>query len=374
MATLPATDEPAPPAGLTGTHPGWDAELDRAVEVIAAADSLALVCHHTPDGDALGSMMAVHHLAVAAGKSVISSWPEPFKVAPHYAFIPGLDLATKPADYPERPDVMVSFDCGSMGRLGGLSTPARAAGTLIVIDHHATNEGYGHINVIDEHAAASAVVVRRLIDRLGWALNRDAATCLYTGLVCDTGRFQHDNTTPEVFNLAAELAAFDLPIASMSRQLFEQHRLAYLRLAGTALQRALIYPERRMVATWVTAEELEANGVDIEETEGLIDLVRRTEEADVSCVLKESPEGVRGSLRAVSDFDVSDVARLFGGGGHRKAAGFTSQLSIPEVLAIIRDAVPVVEPAGEGPIHHGHAAVVAPPTAEPAGPLGQLAG
>lgn len=340
---------------MTEGHADWNLEIDRAVEAIAGATSLALACHHTPDGDALGSMLAVHHLAVANGRTVVSSWPDPFTVAPHYAFIPGLDLATKPADYPEAPDVMVSFDCGSMGRLAELSGPARAAHTLVVVDHHATNEGYGHINVIDPNAAASAVVVRRIVDRLGWELNREAATCLYTGLVCDTGRFQYDSTTPEVFALAAELATFDLPIASMSRQLFEQSRIAYLRIVGIALQRAVLYPERRMVATWVTASEMHANGVDIEETEGLIDLVRRTVEADVSCVLKESPEGVRGSLRAVSDFDVSAVARIFGGGGHRAAAGFTTTRSIPDVLATIRDAVPAADPDLAGlPEHHGH--------------------
>lgn len=339
----------------TGERPDWRGELERAAEAIAGARTLALVCHHTPDGDALGSMLALHHLAAANGCSVVSSWPEPFVVAPHYAFLPGLDLATKPGDYPAAPDVMVSVDCGSMGRLAELAEPARNAGQLIVIDHHASNTGYGQINVIDPDAAASAVVVRRLLARLGWPLNRDAATCLYTGVVCDTGRFQYESTTPEVFRLAAELSDFDLPIASMSRQLFEEHRLAYLRLAGTALQRAVLYPERRMVATWVTAEEMSANGVDIEETEGLIDLVRRTSEADVSCVLKESPEGVRGSLRAVSDFDVSAVARIFGGGGHRAAAGFTSPLPIPDVLATIRDAVPVVVgDSGPGPDHHGH--------------------
>ncbi|MEO7836795.1 MAG: DHH family phosphoesterase [Acidimicrobiales bacterium] len=330
-------------------------ELDRAAEAISGARTIALACHHTPDGDALGSMLALHHLAAEVGREVISSWPEPFVVAPHYAFIPGLDLATKPVDYPAAPDLMITVDCGSMGRLGELSAPARAARQLIVIDHHASNTGYGHINVIDPDAAASAVVVRRLLAKLGWALNRDAAVCLYTGLVCDTGRFQYESTTPEVFALAGELASFDLPIASMSRQLFDQHRLAYLRLAGIALQRAVLYPERRMVATWVTAEEMALNQVDIEETEGLIDLVRSTVEADVSCVLKESPEGVRGSLRAVSDFDVSAVARLFGGGGHRAAAGFTSQLSIPEVLEAIRDAVPVVPPGHPQPAHHGHA-------------------
>jgi phosphoesterase RecJ-like protein len=316
--------------------------LDRAAAAIAAAPSLALACHHTPDGDALGSMLALHHLALAAGKQSVASWPEPFDVPAHYTFLPGLDLTTKPADFPVQPDLMVTFDCGSLGRLGELAPAAQRARELIVVDHHSTNDGYGTVNLIDPDAAASAVVVRHLLGRLGWDLNRDAAQCLYTGLVCDTGRFQYDCTTPAVFALAEELAGFDLPIGPMNRQLFEEHRLAYLRLAGTALQRAEYDGDRRFVATWVTADDLAEYGVSLDETEGLIDLIRRASEADVSCVLKETPDGTKVSLRAVTAYDVGQLAIAFGGGGHKAAAGFVSPLPVPELLAAIRDALPLV--------------------------------
>src|SRR5437763_2869442 len=134
-------------------------------------------------------------------------------------------------------------------------------------------------------------MVYRLAEELGWPLTRDVAICLYTGIVTDTGRFQYANTSPEVLEMATELSRFDLPIAHMSRQLFEEHRFAYMQLVATALQRAELDTDRRFVATWVTAEDLERFGVEMEEAEGLIDLVRRTAEADISCVLKESPEG-----------------------------------------------------------------------------------
>jgi phosphoesterase RecJ-like protein len=316
--------------------------LDRAADAIAAAPSLALACHHTPDGDALGSMLALHHLALAHGKHSVASWPEPFPVAPHYEFLPGLDLTTKPADFPEEPELMVTFDCGSIGRLAELGEPARRAHELIVVDHHSTNDGYGTINLIEPEAAASAVVVRRLLDRLGWDLNFEAAQCLYTGLICDTGRFQYEATRPDVFALAQELSTFDLPIAAMNRQLFEEHRLAYLKLAGMALQRAVYDGERRFVATWVTAEDLAQFDVGLDETEGLIDLLRRTTEADVSCVLKETPDGVKASLRAVTSYDVGHLAIGFGGGGHKTAAGFVSPMGVHELLEAIRQALPVV--------------------------------
>src|SRR4051812_26161933 len=315
-------------------------ELDRAVAAIERAESVALACHVGPDGDALGSLMAMHHLCRANGKPSVASWSEPFVVAPHYTFLPGLDLTTKPADFPKTPEIMVTFDSGSMDRLGDLRVAAEAAGELIVLDHHASNKCYGSINVVDPEAAATAVVVRRLAAALGWTLTRDVAICLYTGLVTDTGRFQYANTTADVFRMAEELAEFDLPIAAMTRQLFEEHRFCYLQLVAACVERAELDRDRRFVATWVTMDDLARFGVELEETEGLIDVIRRTSEAEVSCVLKETPEGIRVSLRAISSVDVGSIALLFGGGGHKFASGFTAPGSIAEVLAAIKAALP----------------------------------
>ncbi len=314
--------------------------LSQAAAIISGAGELALACHVGPDGDALGSMLALHHLCQLNGRPSVASWSEPFEVAPHYRFLPGLDQLTKPADFPAEPEVMVTFDCGSIERLGTLAGPARAAAELVVIDHHVTNDRYGTVNLIDPEAAASAVVVRRLAAELGWPLDRDSAICLYTGLVTDTGRFQYANTTPEVFALATELASFDLPIEAMTRQLFEEHTFAYLQLVGLCLSRSLLDRRRRFVATWITGEDLDRFGVALDETEGMIDLVRRASEADVSCVLKEVADGVRVSLRAVSSVDVSAIAARFGGGGHRYAAGFTTAGTVPEVLDAISAALP----------------------------------
>ncbi len=315
-------------------------DIDRAAEVIKRAPSVALACHMQPDGDALGSMLALHHLCRSVGKPSVASWSEPFALGPHYGFLPGLDTVTKPRDFPAAPDLMITFDCGAIDRLGDLAASARAARELIVIDHHVTNERYGTINLVDPDAAAAAVVVYRLTARLGWPMTRDAAICLYTGIVTDTGRFQYANTTPEVFAIARDLSHYDLPIATMTRRLFEEHRFAYLQLLAVCLERAVLDRERSLVLTWVTAEDLDRYGVDLEETEGLIDLVRRTAEADVACVLKETPEGVRVSLRAVGEFDVAAIAQEFGGGGHRFAAGFVSERSLEDLREYLLTRVP----------------------------------
>ena len=318
-----------------------EADLDRAAAAIERASSVALACHVSPDGDALGSLLGMLHLCKAAGKHAVASWPEPFVVAPHYAYLPGLELATKPKDFPPAPEVMLTFDCGSLDRLGELAEPAKAAGELIVLDHHVTNDRFGTINLIDVDAAATVVVVRALAARLGWGLNADAALCLYTGLVTDTGRFQYSNTTPAVFDMASELSSFGLPIASISRQLFEEHRFTYLQLVAECLGRAELDNELHFVVTWVTEDDMRRYGVEIEETEGLIDIIRRAAEAEVACVLKESPDGVRVSLRALTTTDVGAIAQTFGGGGHRFAAGFTAPGSVAEVLAAIKAAISV---------------------------------
>ena len=302
-----------------------DAALTRAAQAISAASRVTLVCHVNPDGDALGSTLGLHHVLRAAGIDSVASFPSPFVVAPHYRELPGLDLLTPPELVDREPEVLATFDCGSTDRLGELETSAKGAGELIVVDHHASNARYGTINVIDVEAAASGVLVRRLVDRLGLPLTRDAAICLYAALVCDTGRFQYESTTCEVFALAEELADYDLPISSLSRTLFEEHRFAYLKLVADVLARAQLVPEKRFVWAKVTQDDLARHDVTFEEVEGLIDLVRRTREADVSCVLKEAGDGAwRVSLRSLGAVNVCTIAEREGGGGHKLAAGFTT--------------------------------------------------
>ena len=317
-----------------------DASLARAAEAIDGAGVVALACHVNPDGDALGSMLGLFHVLRAARGDVVASFPPPFLVAPHYRELPGLDLLTKPEDFPAEPEVMVTFDCGSLGRLGALQASAKAAHELIVLDHHVSNTRYGTINVIDPDAAASGVLVRRLVHELGLPLDDAAAVSLYAALVCDTGRFQYDTTTPAVFDLARELIEFDVPVSRLSRQLFEEHRFAYLKLLAEALDNAVLDVERQFVWTIVTQDMLDRHGVTLEEVEGLIDILRRTTEAEVTCVVKEEPNGnVRVSLRSLGAVDVSAIAAGHGGGGHRFAAGFESSLDLDELIARLRDAL-----------------------------------
>jgi bifunctional oligoribonuclease and PAP phosphatase NrnA len=317
-----------------------DGALTLAADAILASTDVSLACHVSPDGDALGSMLALHHVLRAAGIKSVASFSEPFVVAPHYRELPGLDLLTAPDLFPREPKVMVTFDSGSLSRLGDLEPPAKSARELIVIDHHVSNQRYGTINVIDPDAAASGVLVRRLIDRLGLPLTRDAAVCLYAALVCDTGRFQYESTTPAVFELARELSSFDVPIPELSRTLFEEHRFAYLQLLAGALHSAVLVADKAFVWTKVTQDDLARYDVTFDEVEGLIDVLRRTREAQVACVLKQGPDLTwRVSLRSLGSVDVRHIAERQGGGGHRFAAGFTSDDPAETVVAKIINAL-----------------------------------
>jgi phosphoesterase RecJ-like protein len=314
-------------------------DLATAAALISAAGQVALACHVAPDGDALGSMLALHHVLRGAGRNSVAGFAGTQVTGPHYRDLPGLELLTHPLDYPVEPEVMVTLDCGSLGRLGDLAINAKAAKELVVVDHHQSNTRFGSLHLVDPTAAASAVVVARLIDALGLPLNRDAAVCLYAGLVCDTGRFQYESTTTEAFDLARRLLEFDVPVARLNRVLFEEHRLAYLRLVGAVLSRAEMVAEKSFIWAAITEADLADHDVTLEETEGLIDFLRQAKEAEVSCVLKEVDGHVRVSLRSVGHVDVSTVAALFGGGGHRFAAGFTTTDPVARVVEKIVQAL-----------------------------------
>lgn len=303
-------------------EPAWR----EAVAVIESAPQVALAPHVGPDGDALGSMLALGLALRTRGIEAVWSWSEPFTVPRHYDFLPGLELAVPPGEFPEAPPVLVAFDTGSPDRLGTLEPAAAAATRVVVVDHHASGEAFGHVRLVDPRAAASAIITYELIRRLGVPFDRDIATCLYTGIVTDTGAFKYSNTTPDVLRVAADLLAHRVPHDEIVRRVYDTHPVGFLKLAAEALGRAaVIEGGPGLIWTWITQDDLRRHGLGLEDTEALIDWVRTAAEAEVACVLKEQPDGrQKVSLRAKAAADVGAVAASFGGGGHRLAAGFTA--------------------------------------------------
>jgi phosphoesterase RecJ-like protein len=316
--------------------------IEKAAAAIAGADTLALACHVGPDGDALGSMLGLGIAATNAGKKVVASFATPFVMPPSLEFLPQ-DLLVPPGDFPGEPEMMVVFDAGSAERLGELGSNASDAGTLVVIDHHVTNEGFGDIAVVDPAAAATGELVFEILGDIGWEITPDVALCLHTALVTDTGRFSYANTTPRTLRIAADLVEAGAVPSRITRHVYEEERFGYLKLAGVAMERARLDPELRAVSTVITDQDLDACGIDWGDTESLIDLLRLTVEADTSVLVKAHADGrVKVSLRSRGDTDVGALAAAMGGGGHRLAAGFTTTEGDVEsvrekVLAAIED-------------------------------------
>jgi phosphoesterase RecJ-like protein len=315
--------------------------LRTAAEALGAAQRIVTIGHIHPDGDALGSAVA---LAIAAGEAGKDSWVtfgEPFSIPDQFRYL-DVGRVVAPADVPEDIDVVVACDTANAQRLGSALAVAQRAGTLIVVDHHVSNGGFGDVLAIDPSAAATAQLVYHLIvDHLGWPLSEPAATALYTGLVTDTGRFQYSATTPEVHEVAAALLAAGVDPDSVGRHIYGEAPFGYLSVAGAVLTRARLEPDKRLIWSTVFQDDLDSAGIGPDDIDGLIDLVRLAAEAEVACLLKEAGPGVlKASLRSRGAVDVNAVAARFGGGGHHNAAGFTVEGTPADVLARLMEYLP----------------------------------
>ncbi|MGH8916361.1 MAG: DHH family phosphoesterase, partial [Acidimicrobiia bacterium] len=198
------------------------------------------------------------------------------------------------------------------------------AEVLVVIDHHVTNEGFGHIALIDPEAAATSVLVAELLRVLEWPITPEIATCLHTALVTDTGRFQYANTTPSTLRLAADLVAAGANPEEISQNVYEEAPFGYLKAAGVALSRAVLDEDLSLVSTVITESDLDEAGVDWGDIDNLINTIRLAKEADVAVLAKvHADQRVKLSLRSRGKTDVGALAAEMGGGGHRLASGFT---------------------------------------------------
>lgn len=318
------------------------ADYRAAAVALDAPGEVLLVCHRNPDGDALGSALALGLALRRRGRDVAVSFSEPFVVPDVLAHLPGQDLLVAPAEVRRRPDVLVTFDTGSVDRLGDLGTRVDTAGQVVVIDHHRSNTGYGNIHLVDVSAAATAVVVAALLDTMGAQIDRDVAACLYTGLITDTGSFRYAATTPDVHRLAARLLATGIRHDLIARALYDSHPYDWLPMVAAVLSRSALEPAAvgglGLVWTYSTVADLGRLGMD--QVEGVIDVVRTAREAEVAAICKELPVGGWAvSMRSKGRIDVGQVCVDLGGGGHRFAAGVTALGPLDVVIKSLRVAL-----------------------------------
>ena len=317
-------------------------DVQAVADAIAANDRFVVVTHENPDGDALGSLLGCASALRELGKDVVLYLSGTAPTPAEYRFLDLEDLSRElPADLGER--VLVAVDCASERRIGPEPTGIEAAKLVVNIDHHHDNSRFGDVDLIDDAASSTAEIVRDVMRALDAPLTPQIAEALYVGLVTDTGRFQYSNTTPKALRLAAELIEAGADVHSVFRHVYESVQFSKLKLLARALDRAELFEGGRIVVSHLLRTDFAEVGAAEPYSEGIIDYLRAVEGAEMVALIREPPrdEGParRISLRSSHDeVDVSAIARLSGGGGHRQAAGFSSEASIEEIVAFIHRA------------------------------------
>ena len=324
-------------------------ELAQAAEAIRGGQRFLVTTHENPDGDALGSMLAMKLALDQLGKDssmlLVGDAPLPGE----YSFMPlnGL-LRRVPDDASER--ILLALDCANESRIGPDPEVLQLSPLVVNVDHHHDNSRFGDLNVIDATASSTGELLRDLFLELEVELTPRIAEALYIALVTDTGRFQYTNTTPKSLRLAAELVEAGADLHRIFQGVYESVQFAKLKLLARALERAQVYEGGRLVVSYLLRDDFQEVGAAEPYSEGIIDYLRAVEGADMAVLIREPPRSGgplhRVSLRAsLDELDVSAIARKSDGGGHRQAAGFSSEASIEEITDFVRREFAAVQSA-----------------------------
>jgi phosphoesterase RecJ-like protein len=323
------------------SSPQTTTELQAVADAIRSHDRFLVTTHENPDGDALGSLLATKLALDELGKDSVMYLAGEAPLPREYAWMPFDDLQRKvPDDAATR--VLLALDCANESRLGPDPEVLHSAPLVVNVDHHHDNSRFGAVNLVVADASSTGEIVRDLLDELGVELTPEIAEALYIALVTDTGRFQYTNTTPKALRLAAELVEAGADVHKVFQGVYESVQFAKLKLLARALERAEVYEGGRLVISYLLRGDFAEVGAAEPYSEGIIDYLRAVEGADMAALIREPPRGdgpkKRVSLRASADeLDVSKIARASGaGGGHRQAAGFSSDDSIEEITEFIR--------------------------------------
>ena len=316
-------------------------DLQALVEALRRHDRFLLITHENPDGDALGSILATKLILDALGKDSVMYLSGQAPLPAEYKFMPLDELRRElPDDIGER--VIFALDCANESRLGEGQAALESAPLVLNLDHHHDNSRFGTVNLVQAEASSTGEIVRDLARELGVELTPELAEALYVALVTDTGRFQYANTTPKALRLAAELVEAGADVHRVFQSVYETVQLAKLKLLARALDRAQVYEGGGLVVSYLLRTDFGEVGAAEPYSEGIIDFLRAVEGAEMAALIREPPApgrpARRVSLRSSSDeLDVSAIARASGdGGGHRQAAGFSSELEIPQIVEFIR--------------------------------------
>ncbi len=308
-------------------------------KIIDEGKRFLVTTHIDPDGDALGSVFALALVLELMGKDPwvylkdpipyrYQSLPRPEKVS---HVIPGGSF-----------DGLFVLDCGSLFRVGEGYEALKDIATIVSIDHHATNDAYGTVNVLDEGASSTAEIIHRLIESLGISVNPSIAENIYTGIFTDTGSFRYENTNPEAFLIAEKMMRAGVEPSKVARMVHENHPKERFLLLGLVLNTLESFDGDRVAMAQVTTEMFEKTATTREHTDGFVEYIREIRGVEVAVMVRELGEGrYKVSMRSKGQVDVADVCNRFGGGGHRNAAGCQIEGSMEQVRTKLREALGV---------------------------------
>jgi phosphoesterase RecJ-like protein len=314
-------------------------EIDQVADAIRAGDRFLLTTHENPDGDALGSLLATHRILETLGKdSVMFLAAKEFPLPVEYRFLPLEEVFHEPpADIADR--VVIFLDCGNIDRMP-VDFLQNGDNKVINIDHHHDNTRFGTINLVDVKASCTAEIVYDLSGLLDVPLTPEIANALYVGLVTDTGKFMYENTDARSHRMASGLIEAGVQVNEVYRRLYEHAPLEKLRLLARALEGVTLHDDGRLVVTYISSEDYAATGASEALTEGIIDHLRTIDATLVAAVVRDQRDADRAarkvSMRSTDgQVDVSAIARVHGGGGHRRAAGFGTDLDFEQVVEFL---------------------------------------
>jgi phosphoesterase RecJ-like protein len=326
-------------------------EYELVARALRDAPRVLVTTHENPDGDALGSTLAAWLGLTRLGKDVVMYLAGTIGLPREYDFMDFSALTrTPPADVADR--LVLALDCANARRVGPDHAIFDEAATVVNVDHHHDNTRFGDVNLVVPEASSTGEILRDVLGLLGVELDPPLAQALYIALVTDTGRFQYSNTTPKALRLAAELVEAGADAYRVYQDVYENVAFEKLKLLARALERARVYEGGRVIVSVLTRDDFDAAGADEPFAEGIIDYLRAVEGAELVALIREPPRGNGGPPRKVSlrtthdELDVSAIARSFGGGGHRQAAGFHTDLEVEELVEGIRRAFRVIAAPG----------------------------
>lgn len=311
--------------------------MSQAIDIIKNSKKIYIASHIQPDGDNIGSTLALGMALKKMDKDV--SLIKVDHIPKDYLFLPNIELI-KEYDITENVDTFIALDSSDMDRLGVGKHFALKANNIINIDHHISNTNFGHINIVSPTSAATGELVYKLINEIGIDMDKDIATCLYTAISTDTGSFMYSNTTYITHLIASKLLQKGIDIERININLYQSRSLERTKLFINCLNSLELFMDNKIGMVAVTQQMLKENNASMEDTEGVVSFIRDIDSVEVAVLLKEMKyDEIKISLRSKKTVDVSKICTKFNGGGHKKAAGCTIYNDISKAKKLILDEI-----------------------------------